>query len=368
MDNRKEIIQLCKLLSLGSDAEKEKFEKEISEGDIDWVKLVGVANGNFLTPALYHALESKKLFDLIDDPLLEGFLKEVYRNNAERNEGILGQLEDIQKILAPAGIKPLLLKGAAVISEKLYPAPGIRTMTDIDIMMHPEVFQEGLALLKKRGYIEFGRDLGRWHHHTPRINKKGFPAAVEPHFRVIFDQKIEYIPYDEVTSQRSRNRLLKDSNVLKPTWHLYHTFLHSAVVDKSHQRWKLALKNVYDFSVLASSYGEEIDWNLLYSLAEKYHHEKILEDFLYLAEKLFMLETPIPTNALRGWLFYKKCLWESTLIPETKIHKLYTAYTDFKEIYSYSALQQFYGLQSRVQYPFALIKYFSYHGKKHLLR
>ena len=366
MDNRKEIVQLCRILSLKFGGERGEIEKEIADGAIDWVKLVGVANCNFLTPALYYVLESEKLLYLLDDPTLEAFLKEVYTINENRNRGIIEQLCDMEKILAHADIRPLLLKGAAVVSEKLYPSIGMRTMIDIDVMLHPNVFKEGLALLKENGYIEFGRDLGRWHHHTPRINKEGFPAAVEPHFRVIFDRNIEYIPYNETTSQRSRNPLLKGSDVLRPTWHLYHTFLHSAVIDKSHRRWKLALKNVYDFSVLASFYGKEVDWNLLYSLAEKYHHGKILGDFLYLAEKLFMLKTPIPVNALRGWLFYKKCLWESTLIPDTKIQKLYTAYTNFKEIYSYTALREFYGLHSRVQYPFALVKYVFYHGKKHL--
>ena len=47
VDNRKEIVQLCRILSLGVGGERDEIEKEITEGSIDWVKLVGVANCNF---------------------------------------------------------------------------------------------------------------------------------------------------------------------------------------------------------------------------------------------------------------------------------------------------------------------------------
>lgn len=366
MDRRREILQLCDALSFDS-AARDRFEKAIEEREVDWFVFLGVANENLLTPALYAVMRDRRLFEKAADEELEGFLRAIYERNAERNRGIVEQLRDIQTTLSPAGIEPLVLKGGAALLEELYPDAGVRMMNDLDIMIAPERFEEGLALLKENGYEEFGRDLGRWHHHTPRIEKKGFPAAVEPHFRVVFDRKIEYIPYNEETSMPSTRSGFRRTYVLRPTWHLYHTFLHSAVIDKNHQRWRLGLRYLYDFVLLVRAYEERIDWGKLRYLADRYGHEKILEDFLYLGERLFGLKTPLKTRRLRGEWLLKKCLWQTTLEPETRKYKFYEAYTDFHEIYGYEKLKHYYGLKSKVQYPFALARYMLYHGKKHLV-
>lgn len=366
MDRRREILQLCDALSFDLSARK-RFEEAIEKSEVDWLTLVAVANENLLTPALYAAMRDHGWFGKIGDGELEGFLQEVYERNAERNRGIVEQMADIQATLSPAGIEPLVLKGGAALLEGLYPDEGVRMMNDLDVMIDPRRFDEGLKLLKEAGYEEFGRDLGRWHHHTPRIDKEGFPAAVEPHFRVVFDREIEYIPYDEETSMPSTRPGFDGTYVLRPTWHLYHAFLHTAVIDKNHQRWRLGLRYLYDFTVLARAYEGRVDWGKVQHLAKRYDHEAILQDFLYLGERLFGLSTPLKTRRLRGEWFLKKCLWQTTLEPDTRIYKFYEAYTDFHEIYGYQKLKNYYGLKSKAQYPFALVRYMLYHSKKHLV-
>ena len=366
MDRRREILQLCDALSFNLLARK-RFEEAIEKSEVDWLTLVSVANENLLTPALYAAMRDYEWFTKIGDEELESFLREIYQRNRDRNRGIVEQLADIQAILSPSDIEPLILKGGAVLLERLYPDEGVRMMNDLDIMIDPRKFDEGLALLKEGGYEEFGRNLGRWHHHTPRIHKKGFPAAVEPHFRAVFDREIEYIPYNDETAMSSTRPGFERTFVLRPTWHLFHTFLHTAVIDKNHQRWRLGLRYLYDFVVLARTYKGRTDWGKLRELAEHYGHGKILQDFLYLGERLFGLKTPLRTHRLRGEWFLKKCLWQTTLEPNTRTYKFYEAYTDFHEIYGYEKLKHYYGLKSKIEYPFALARYMLYHGKKHLV-
>ena len=366
MDRREEIHTLCRLLSPAGFKEEKELVSKIKEERIEWVGLVETANLNLLTPALYTSLRDNGVLEYIHDPQLTGFLHEVYSRNRERNEGILRQIKDMETILGQHAIPQLLLKGGAALSESLYPDIGMRLMNDLDIMIAPAHFDEALKLLRQSGYEEFGRDLGRWHHHTPRMSKEGFPAALEPHFRVVFDRNIEYIPFSDTTSIKSVRADLEATYVLKPTWHLYHIFLHTAVIDQNHRKWKLGLRYLYDFVMVAKAYEDDIDWQEMYALARKHEHEKILEDFLYLADTLFGLKTPLRYNRPRGWLHLKKALWESTLVPETRVHKLYRAYTQFSDIYSYDALKRFYGLQSRSQYPAAFVRYIFYHIRKHL--
>ncbi len=366
-DRRREILQLCRILTpFGRAPHGGSAAAEVDPERIEWVKLVEVANLNLLTPSLYHALKERDLLGRLDRQLV-GFLHEVYEKNRERNEGILRQLKDLQKTLQPYGITILLLKGAADLAETIYPGTGMRMMNDLDIMISPDRFEEALELLKGSGYVSFGRDPGRWHHHAPRMHKEGFPAALEPHFRIVFDPVVEYIPYSHETSRRCSYDGLDFADVLQPTWHLYHTFLHTAVIDRNHQKWRLGLRYLYDFVQLANAYGREVDWRKLHTLCKRYGHETILEDFLYLAGRLFGLETPIRPAMVRGELFFRKALWESTLEPDTNLANLHRALTEFKEIYSYEALKSFYGLKSRKEYPFALLRYMLYHARKYLL-
>ena len=366
MVENSEILRLCRILSPAGLRDDEELAEEIENGYVDWAKLVEIANINLLTPALFASLEQKNLLGLLGERQLTGFLHEIYERNKERNHGILRQIEDIENTLSGLSIPLLLLKGAADLSEAIYPDIGMRVMNDIDIMIGPNRFDEALKLLKESGYSEFGPAPHRWHHHAPRMCKDGYPAALEPHFRTVFDRDIDYIPFSDLTSVKSKRAELDSSYVLKPAWHLYHIFLHTQIIDSNHRKWRLALRYLYDFVMVAKAYEDVAEWAEVYYLAKKYKHEKIFEDFLYLADALFGLKTPIKYNRLRGWLHLKKCLWESTLLPDTGIYKLYRAYTEFSDIYSYEALKSYYGLRSKREYPAAFVRYVSYHIRKHL--
>lgn len=53
--------------------------------------------------------------------------------------------------LAQAGIRPMLLKGAAM-NETIYPHPGLRSMGDIDVLVRPDEVDEAEALLRADGW------------------------------------------------------------------------------------------------------------------------------------------------------------------------------------------------------------------------
>ncbi len=366
MDNREAILQLCRFLAFASEEAKAELSDEIKRGRVDWERVVSVANAELLTPALYHALRSKGLLEGTGDTQLNEFLQAVFEANRLRNEGIQEQIEDIQAILAQEDIVPLVLKGGAVVTEGLYPDDGIRVMNDLDIMIEPSRFEVALRLLKEGGYREFGRELNRWHHHTPRMNKAGYPAAIEPHFRIVYDRDIEYIPYTEETTMPSRNPRFSNIRVLTPHWHLYHAFIHAAIVDKHHQRWILGLRYLYDFAMLSVSYKGSVDWKTLYEETRRWGHHKIFEDYVYLANQLLDANIPLKTHRLRGAWHLKRSLWQTTLVPETSLYKFYEAFVDRHEIYGYESLKKYYGLTSKRQYPWALMRYVAYHGKKHL--
>jgi hypothetical protein len=99
-----------------------------------------------LLPLLYRNLTRLG----IDDPLLPR-LKGVYRQVWFRNQLILDQGTRYLRTLAGAGIPAVVLKGAALV-HTVYAEPGLRPMTDFDVLVPREHFRHAVELLLATGW------------------------------------------------------------------------------------------------------------------------------------------------------------------------------------------------------------------------
>lgn len=115
---------------------------------------------------------------------LRAYLSRQHRLCAERNTLLLGELREILLALDVAGIAAIPLKGS-VLAERFYAAPGLRPMSDLDLLIRPADEARALAVLRElrweagaRGWkhLELSRPDGRgpivdWegdHPHNPR--------------------------------------------------------------------------------------------------------------------------------------------------------------------------------------------------------
>jgi hypothetical protein len=81
-------------------------------------------------------------------------------------------------------IEALVLKGAA-LAWMIYPAPALRPMSDIDLMVRPEAAARAQAVMRELGFSSAAtrRRFGRNAHHLPaaRRSSEGLPLDVELH-------------------------------------------------------------------------------------------------------------------------------------------------------------------------------------------
>jgi hypothetical protein len=110
--------------------------------------------------------------------LADPLLAEAARIHAEaerRNDGLLHDAEALTRELAGAGIDALLLKGAALILTS-YPAPGLRPMVDLDVLVPHEAIADAAALLVRQGWVPEHRltpDFVRTRHAAPFRSPQG---------------------------------------------------------------------------------------------------------------------------------------------------------------------------------------------------
>lgn len=363
MQTTKELFILCEFLRPASQDEIAILREKILHNQIPWVEVVALANRDYLIPALYIALEDKQLLQVIQDEQLINYLKEVYTFNTERNLQILEQLKDIVSILKPLGVTPLFLKGSAVLTEEDYPDVGMRSMTDIDIIVDRAKVEESFEALQVSGYSFVDSERGHRplddHHHLEAMQKACMPAALELHIDIVGEEAREYIDNTRENMKKSINKNFKDVDVLLPTYRLYHAFLHSEVQHRNHRGKFLALRHLFDFTVLVHKYYEEIDWKLLHKLSILHHCEHILDDYLYISKILFALETPITIENEKTKHHYAKIL-KSFELEGTFRGLFYPLVYKIHMYYGYKKLKNIYHFKSFLGYFPALFKHICY--------
>lgn len=359
---------LMSLVFLLSDKDIENSETFSKIKNIDYLAVLDLANSEFLTSALYYRMDKHGLFDIIEDEKLHAFLRELFVLNTRRNEQILLQLKEIASIFQGADIELLLLKGAASLVEQEYEHIGIRYLSDIDLMVQPEEVEKAYSLLIDAGYknVGFNYSFDDLHRHLPPLEKEGMPAIVELHRRAVKEvsiaKTISFAPY---AAYKIDSTDFPGTWAFKPVYRLYHAFVHTEVDDNHYDLRVLDLRHLYDFTVLAKRYDQEVDWLELSQMIESFGLTKNFQSYLYTAKRLFGLETPLTIDTSDVHDDYRKIL-KSFELRNTLRGKLYPLLPKLHHIYSSKRIRSIYKYDNHLYYIFYLVKYLVYQLKTHV--
>jgi hypothetical protein len=152
---------------------------------LDWDLLLALGREHRLLPLLHLRIGS--------DPRVPARVRESLRE--ERHLAAVSrlaarhQLQELGRTLDDYGVSALALKGAALI-EMVYPAPGLRPMVDIDLLVDPSSLDGAVCALCAAGYsTDAGmapRMLDGRHWHYPRLIRSDRRFGVELHRRLSF--------------------------------------------------------------------------------------------------------------------------------------------------------------------------------------
>jgi hypothetical protein len=239
--------------------------------EINWQGLLYMANLQLCTPLWYVQLGRDGLLELLPRELAR-YLAALYLANVKRNQMMRSGLEEFLAAFSSAGIKVLLLKGAATFCDDLYGDPGARVMGDLDILVDKDQVQKAREILLGLGYCE-GPDIDRFiysmainyqHHHIPSLHKPGTPMTVEIHYRVSSGQAGRILPVESACCNVIASSLGEvEVSIFNPTWRIMHNAAHALLPSEEFIRGAISLRQLVEFAHLKIRYAGQVDWAVL---------------------------------------------------------------------------------------------------------
>lgn len=249
------------------------------------------AGSSALLPLLDHNVRAQRT---VDPPLdrARGVRRRVWAENADR----LNALTALLRVLHAEGIDTLVLKGAALVLA-YYPHLGLRSMSDVDVLVPYARARAAMALLRAGGWRPVGRTsasrapemtIGVSHAHA-FTGPSG--EQLDLHWHVLPECGEADADIDFWTDARPLVVGGVATRMLSPTDQLLHVCVHGT-------RWSHVppLRWVADAMMVLDR--EHIHWDRLVGHAERRGLVRPMRDTLTSLSE--MLGAPIPTAVLAG--------------------------------------------------------------------
>ena len=173
-----------------------------------------------------------------------------------------GVLREVLDAFDGAGILHVVLKGAA-LAPMIYPAPGLRPMRDLDLLVLPADAPRAQALLGGLGFQVPSappRRFLRWHHHLPAAvrSDEGLRISVEIHRDAFSPDTPESLRLDAAAPTREFQVAGRAARALGHVDMLRHLCGHALEPAR-----EMPLIAVTDIIGYAARFEREVDWALL---------------------------------------------------------------------------------------------------------
>ena len=287
-----ELEFICNLIFDRELIDKKKIIRGLNED-----KLVKIASSYLILPLLYNKLKQRKLLNYFQKDLKK-YLKFIFEINKERNIELLSQVNQIEKILTENDIKYRLLKGVDLIKNKVYEEIGERMIGDIDIYINKKNRERLYKILLSHNYTadKFIEKKFLKQIHLPRFVSKDFIGAIEPHFKIIENNKLnEEIINDLNNKEDKAGKVDYMKTSLKICTHSY------MINEKGYFNATFSLRNIYDIMLINRKLKSESHSNEI-----KLNHNLIVSNLigitdsrlkLNICDKIFMKRLILKNNS-----------------------------------------------------------------------
>ena len=242
-----------------------------------------------MIPQLYRNLQRHG----VKDPLMER-LKGVYRYYLYKNELLMHRIGILLAAFEDAGIKTIVLKGAALI-QLYYRESGLRPMLDADVLVHAHQAEQAMELLTRLSWksVRYRQPQMRIPivHSTPFEDGGG--RQVDLHWHLFWECFNANDDDDYWQSAIPIQIGGAQTLALSPTDQLLHTCWHGA-------RWNEVppIRWIADAMAILGASAAEIEWPSLLRKAQKHRIVLPVKDSLEYLKNRF--DVPVPDTLLKS--------------------------------------------------------------------
>jgi len=250
--------------------------------DVEWEKIYELAHIHLVSGAVYVAIQKLNKENQPEEAILKKFKASFFATlvKYEKQKKMHGE---ITKKLSEEKIKHVFLKGSIV--KEYYPVKEMRTLGDIDILLHKQNQATAKKALVEVGYknIISSKSTGYW------IYKKN-NLRVDVHDTLMYSEinkKADYIYYFEKAWENTIpiDRGYKYELTLE--FHLIFLLAHMA---KHFYDYGCVVRMFLDIAVILNKFNEKIDFTYLWRELKKIKLNTFSKNVFFLCEKYFDLD------------------------------------------------------------------------------
>lgn len=280
----------------------EKIKKILSARSLDWAYFLKRVQDQRLAPLLYKAfLKIEGSQDIIPADAW-GYLQDSYYTTLSNNMAYLTQLEKISAAFQEENIRMIVFKGL-MLAESVYGDIGLRSSSDVDILVKKEDIFKVDRILRKFNYrtdfkVDNFKEVYFNHYRNSWLYSNHQAREISFH---IFWHIINLIPYNRVVSCGididkiwQEAEPIRLGNVSVFTFSTHFQIIYLAMHALSHCFYPLIL--LCDINEFLSKEGARLDWDKLVCQADQTGLNKHVYYALYLCSQ--MLETKVPLVVL----------------------------------------------------------------------
>lgn len=280
---------LCQLLNVGTGRD-DLILLAANITPQDWQVLLKVGSQNGVLQLLHYRFRELKQDSPLPEPVRES-LHNAYLNATARNMVMLHHAGSILQALTQQHLDVIPLKGL-YLAEAVYPAIGLRTFSDLDLLVRRKDLDSALQAMQDIGY-----QLTSWYDpadpnhdikHLPPLEKEGWPL-VEMHWSILEEDALFPVDIDGIWQRVVPARVSGVDVLAMDTQDL---ILHLALHNTYQHKLRAGLRSLYDIAAIIHQHPDKIDWPILVGKAKEWKMERVLWLTLHLVKDLLGAEVP----------------------------------------------------------------------------
>jgi len=295
------LLLLCCRTEIGDNERNQLIEIQINK--IDWGCFLRKAREEGVSPIVFLMLpgiviDKNDIPDYVTDEL-----KKDYYLSAKKNILTLNALGNILDVFNKAGLKVIVLKGAA-LAETVYGNLALRSMSDVDLLVKKEDLYRINEQLNGLGYFPADRSVDDVDLSSTYLTSFDYrnPLGNSPSLHIHWHFVNSTIPNESYISQIKMEDIWRDAvrtNIANTeTWVMspHHLIIHLAehALRVTHSLSKLIYFCDIDRSI--NYYRKRLDWNLLVQDTIRFNLNKMVYTTLYFSH--YFIEAKIPEDVL----------------------------------------------------------------------
>lgn len=277
---------------------------DVYNDEIDWNKIYKLAKIHSLIAVTFSAIN--KLPKEGNIPLeIYNKMKKNFLLQVRHNMVIDDYTEKLMKAFNNKKLKHLIFKG--YILKKYYPSPEYRSMSDIDIFIDLKDRQKSYEIMTELGYENERQSDDVW-------NYKKNSSYIEIHTTLVeqeIKQDVDFKKYFLNPWEHTIVLYGEYSYTFDKEYHLIYLLVHIA---KHFYSCGCGVRMIMDIAVYINKFGDELDWNYIWTELNKLDLKLFAQNILILCNKWF--STKIDFEYEIDQDFYDK-LCESILLGGT---------------------------------------------------